>query len=113
MRVDYEMQLGPYNGSEPDTEAFLWAHNLQEKGRKIYNRDFKTHYGYDLLESYEPKCEQYVMNDRGSSKLHLIFGVQKARIIRHYYLKVDDIISMNTEVRQVEIKVMRGKEKGD
>lgn len=109
VRVDYEMQQDTDGNASYDTsEAFLWAHNLQDKGRKTYNGDFKTHHGYDPLESYEPKCEQYLMNDHGGVKLHLIVGVQKARMTRHYTLKAEPLV-MKAEVGQVEIKVERGK----
>lgn len=106
------MQLGHDGGPEPDTdEAFLWAHNLQDKERNTYKGDFKMHHGYDSLENYEPQCEQYVMNDRDGVKLDLIVGLQKARMTRHSTLKVDDVTSLKAEVGQVEIKVERGKNK--
>ena len=68
----------------------------------------RVDHGYDPLESYESKCEQYLMNDHGGVKLHLIVGVQKARMTRHYTLKAESITAGKVEMGQPTMTVYRG-----
>lgn len=48
------------------------------------------------------------MNERGGVKLHLIVGVQKARMTRHYTLKAESITAGKVEMGQPTMTVYRG-----